>query len=162
MGRVQPQQTLRESVLDRLLDDDPDPRVTRDPPTWGATAFERVLAGVRRDLEALLNTRLTWVDDDLRQAPETSRSIATFGLPDFSHENATDQQAVERLVRAIQHAVAVFEPRLTQVVVTPQPSERHRRSLHFRIDAVLRVDPVRAPVAFDTFVDAGRTQVVQG
>ena len=155
-------ETVRESVLDRLLDDDPEIR-QHDPPPRARQAMARLLQAVRRDLEWLLSTRLTWVDDDLLACEFASRSVAAFGLSDFTHETAADASAVHRLKRAIEEAIANFEPRLTRVSVTPEPPRPHERALRFRIDAVLRVDPVRQSVTFDTVVESGGgTRVQEG
>ena len=159
MARDQPAyETVRESVLDRLLDDDPDH--TRDPPVTREEALRRVLQAVRRDLEWLLGTRLTWVDEALLGAEHASRSVATFGLQDFSHENVGNTDAQQRLKRAIEKAIAIFEPRLTQVVVTPEGSDLKQRAVRFRIDAVLQIEPIREPVTFDTVMELnGQTEV---
>lgn len=154
MARREPANlTIRPSVLDRLLDDEPD--VTREPPVPQHEAVRRVVQSVRRDLEWLLNTRLTWVDERIAAAEHVARSIATYGLPDYSSENLNDADARARLKRAIEKAIAVFEPRLTRVAVTAEPLRQHERTLRFRIDAVLHVDPIREPVTFDTVLDTG-------
>lgn len=162
MARETPSfETVRESVLDRLLDDEPDLK-RNDPPARARGASSRVFQSVRRDLEWLLSTRLTWVDPALLATEHASRSVATYGLRDFSHENVANADARERLCRAIEHAITVFEPRLTRVVVTPEGLEPHKRELRFRIEAVLRVDPIREPVTFDTVVEtSGTTRVLE-
>jgi type VI secretion system protein ImpF len=151
-------ETVRESVLDRLLDDAPDQH--RDPPVTRDELMRRVLAAVRRDLEWLHGTRLTWVDEDLAAAEQASRSIATFGLQDFSHENIGNADAQQRLRRAIEQAILVFEPRLARVKVTCEGGNQHDRALRFRIEAVLHVEPIRESVAFDTVMELnGQTEV---
>ena len=122
--------------------------------------MRRVLAAVRRDLENLLGTRLTWVDDDLAAAEHASRSVATFGLQDFSHENIANLDAQQRLRRAIEQAIVIFEPRLARVRVTCEGNAEQQRALRFRIEAVLHVEPIREPVAFDTVMEInGQTEV---
>ena len=162
MARQPPgQQTLRPSVFDRLIDDDP--HVTREPPAAAHEVLPRIVAAVRRDLEWLLNTRLTWLDEDLLAFEELKTSIATYGLPDFSHESLRSTQSLERLKRTIEQAIATFEPRLTRVTVTPRPPDEHSRALRFRIDAVLRIEPIREPVSFDTELEpTGYAKVQEG
>ena len=151
-------ETVRESVLDRLLDDAPDQH--RDPPVTRDELMRRVLASVRRDLEWLLGTRLTWVDEDLAGTEHASRSIVTYGLQDFSHENIGNADAQQRLRRAIEQAILVFEPRLARVKVTCEGGEALDRALRFRIEAVLHVEPIRESVAFDTVMELnGQTEV---
>jgi len=68
------------SLLDRLLDDEPDTTLDAAPPPLGATGAKAALA---RDLEALLNTRAS----DLAAIdafPFAAQSMLTFGIPDFS------------------------------------------------------------------------------
>ena len=122
--------------------------------------MRRVLKNLRRDLEWLLGTRLTWVDEDLAAAEHASRSIATYGLQDFSHENIGNADAQQRLRHAIEQAIAVFEPRLTRVKVTCEGGDQHDRALRFRIEAMLHIDPIREAVAFDTVMELnGQTEV---
>lgn len=152
---------MRESVLDRLLDDRPD--LSREPMPSRDEAFRRVLNAVRRDLEWLLGTRLTWVDDALLESEHAARSVVVYGLQDFSHENIGNVDAQARLKRSIEQAIALFEPRLRRVVVTPETPDATQRALRFRIEAVLHVDPVREPVTFDTVMELnGDTQVKEG
>jgi type VI secretion system protein ImpF len=42
-----------------------------------------------------------------------------------------------------------FEPRLKSIRVSLQPTEQFDPALHFRIDALLRMDPAPTPVTFD-------------
>ena len=57
MARWEPEQTVTQSVLERLIDRDPEP-VTNPPPTR-AQSVRQLKASLRRDLEWLLNTRRT-------------------------------------------------------------------------------------------------------
>ncbi|PYV29211.1 MAG: type VI secretion system baseplate subunit TssE, partial [Acidobacteria bacterium] len=103
----------------------------------------------RRDLEWLLNTRqcIDEIPDDLK---ELKKSVLVYGLPDFSQANVKSPSDQARLRRVIVEAIRNFEPRLSDVRVTIEPAREVERALHFRIDALLRVDPVSEPVTFDT------------
>lgn len=138
--------------MDRLLDDDPE--TTREPPMPAHVAMSKVVEAVRRDIQNLLNTRLTWVDDRVLAHEEATHSLATYGIPDFTHENLGSTDSRERLQRSIATALGRFEPRLERVVVSPERVGEFKRELRFRIDAILRVDPVREPVTFDTVLHA--------
>jgi type VI secretion system protein ImpF len=50
----------------------------------------------------------------------------------------------------IEEAIRLFEPRLIDVTVSLESALGAERSLHFRIDARLRVEPSPEPVSFDT------------
>ena len=76
-------ETLRAalSVLDRLIDERPDE--TRERPLIPSQTMTRLREAVRRDLEALLNTRERcrgWPDI----FEEIEESVVGYGLPDFS------------------------------------------------------------------------------
>jgi type VI secretion system protein ImpF len=144
--------TVRLPVLDRLIDDNPG---GSDAPLANHRAFEVVMEAVRRDLQSLLNSRQAWIDDTLMAAEYASRSITAFGLPDFSVETFANSESLGRLRSRIESAVANFEPRLARVVVTPEPPRPHERHVRFRIDALLRVDPIQEPVTFDTVLRGG-------
>lgn len=110
--------------------------------------------GVRRDLEDLLNCREAWVAD-VRDYALASRSIVVYGLSGIE----TDPEDVNLPVaikNEIEHAIATFEPRLVNVSVVQEEAPGGERNLRFRIDAVLRVDPVREPVSFDTVLRTNR------
>jgi type VI secretion system protein ImpF len=103
---------------------------------------------VRRDLDALLNSRNTFYDLS-SEFVEAERSVLTFGLPDFlsfSYASARDQA---RLRQAVEDAIRRFEPRLTGLSVTIAETAPHHRSLRLHIEAQLLADPARDRVGFD-------------
>ena len=138
---------LLPSVLDRLIDADS-----------GGTAWrrgygvEQMVAAVRRDLEDLLNTRQTHAGL-APDFPEVSRSVLGYGLPDFTSLSAITPQEREEIGRVIEAAVVTFEPRLRDVrAFLVEPGDGQQRSLKFRIEARLNVDPAPG-VAFDTVLE---------
>jgi len=141
---------LMPSVLDRLLDDEP---LDSAEPLWfQSMGVSQLLASVRRDLEGLLNSRRS-LNLDAKKFPEASRSVLTFGMPDFvgiSGNALADAQAV-RL--AVEQAIGMFEPRLKDVRVSlrEQPTTVDRK-LQLTIEAILHVDPIKEPITFDTVV----------
>jgi len=150
---------VRLPVLDRLLDDDPD--TSREAPRSPHQALRLVIEAVRRDLQDLLNCRQVWIDEELSKLEEVSHSIAAFGLSDFTAENLTTSDSRKRLQREIETAIKTFEPRLVRVRVIPEPMQPYERHVRFRIDAMLRVDPIQEPVSFDTVLaSGGETKVV--
>src|SRR5262249_49603128 len=84
---------------------------------------------------------------------EVSRSILAYGLPDLTSLKAVTPQQREEIGRLIEDCVARFEPRLKEIRATLlEPGDGKERTIRFRIDARLRVDP--APeVAFDTILE---------
>lgn len=136
------------SLLDRLLDDEPDTTFDSAPPPLGATGAKAALA---RDLEALLNTRV----GDLAAIdafPFAARSMLTFGIPDFSGLSLLSPDDCETLRERVRRTIGGHEPRLTQVRVTLDALPGAERKLRFRVEAVLR-KPYEAPVRFDAVLD---------
>lgn len=130
---------LQLSLLDRLLDEaDTKPSVA---------AIRR---SVRRDLEALLNTRRCWLPRPA-QYRELAKSVLGYGLPDFTVMELSTQEGRQWLCDEVERTIIRFEPRLTRISVVMKERETPLdRLLRLRIDAVLLVDPVPQPVAFDS------------
>lgn len=160
MPRVDADQPLLPSVLDRLID--LEPRVSTEPPASRPRRLAQLKESIKRDLEWLLNTRQLQASfpETLAHADD---SILTFGLPDFTSTSLTLDQDQARLRRALQVAITRFEPRLAGVVVTLEPGRELERAVKFRIDAMLRVDPEPEPVTFDSVLDlSSRSFQVRG
>jgi type VI secretion system protein ImpF len=147
MSRINPQEGLMPSLLDRLID-----------PEAGGTAWrhgytvEQMTAAVHRDLEDLLNTRLTNIDIP-PDCPQTRRSLIGYGLPDLASLQAFSPEQRAEIGHILEAIIATFEPRLRDIRATlVNPAESKERTIKFRIDARLSVEP--APeVAFDTILE---------
>ena len=148
---------LRESVLDRLLDDEPD-RET-DPSFSRAEQVIRIKNAVRRDLEDLLNTRYrchTWPP----RFPQLTDSLVNYGLPDFTAASLNVGEETEILVEAIKNAIRLFEPRLSDVSVEPiGPRQSIDRTFRFRIAATLITGPDEVPVQFNSRLESTTGQM---
>ena len=147
MARSDAQPGLAPSLLDRFID----PAFQNEAPLRAFSVAE-VADAVRRDLEDLLNTR-----ESIHTVPpefvESRRSLLAYGLPDLTTLNAvTEEQRVE-IGRILERIVEQFEPRLRDVrAVLVEGGAAKLRSLRYRIDARLNVDP--APeVAFETVLE---------
>ena len=81
MARVRPNQPLVPSVLDRLLDDDPE--ISREAPASRHQVLRELKMAVRRDLENLLNTRVRCLALPAH-CKELNQSLVNYGLPDFT------------------------------------------------------------------------------
>ena len=146
MAQTERASRIVPSILDRLLDNAP--TELHDPPSNVAKDLEDFKASVRRDLEALLNTRQEAIGD-LSAYAEAQRSLLTYGLPDFTSLSGQSEEDRTRMRDIIERTIRDFEPRLRNVSVTIGTREGARHQLSFRVDALLRVDPVPAPVTFD-------------
>jgi type VI secretion system protein ImpF len=164
MSRSDLRSPLLPSLLDRLIDHEPD--VSTEPDWARSQGLRELKLSVQRDLEALLNTRsvaLSRASDRRGGEPdEIEWSILTYGLPDLtsiSHGNAKD---CERLRKSVEEAVKRFEPRLMDIrVLLGNVGDSNDRRVHFIIDAQLRLSPNPEPVRFDTTVrtESGEYQV---
>ena len=152
MARTDNEVRVTNSVLDRLLDFEPE--MSREAVASRSKSLRELKQSVRRDLEWLLNTRQVagGVPSDLK---ETTNSVAAYGLPDFTHlsiDSGVDQKFIKR---EVEEAVRRFEQRLDNVVVSVEPVKSTERILRFRIDAHLRIDPAPEPITFDTVLQLG-------
>ena len=145
------ERTVQRSVVDRLIDADPDTS-TEAPLTW-AQSVRELKRAVRRDLESLLNTRRI-----AQLAPEgfteLAHSVYHYGLPDITSLAAESISARDWLRRQVEETIMLFEPRLSSVRVTVATTGAEgRRELRFVIDGLLRMEPSPEQVVFDTVLE---------
>lgn len=145
-----PELIVTQSLIDRLIDDDPGTRL--DPPATRSGSFRQFKNGVRRDLEWLLNTRQN-PDPAPREFKELFRSLYNYGLPDITSISRQSVNEQRRLLQALEQALMAYEPRILGVNVSLEASSQSFRTLRFRIEGMLRVDPSPEHVSFDTVLD---------
>jgi type VI secretion system protein ImpF len=149
MAHSAPESAVTLSVFDRLIDTDP--RNSKEVPLTRAQSVRMLRDAVRRDLEWLLNTRRIAVAPD-EGYREVNRSVYAFGLPDFTGVSQGSANDRAKLIRQIQYAVKIFEPRIAKVriVATETQQGGSSRTLRFRIEGLLLMDPEPEHVSFDT------------
>ena len=148
MARWEPEQTVTQSVLERLIDRDP--QGLSEPPPTRAHSVRMLRASVRRDLEWLLNTRRT-PEPAGAEFPELARSLHNFGLPDLNALNWESSRDRNRLARIVQEALTIFEPRLRGAQVIPlEPVAGSPHVMRFQIEGLLEMDPSPEHISFDT------------
>jgi type VI secretion system protein ImpF len=139
------------STLDRLIDEDPDTSV--ELPLSRSESVRELKAALKRDLEWLLNTRRIAVPPD-ESLIEVNRSLYVYGLPDFTAFSLNSPKDQAKLVRLLQGTLKLFEPRLANVRIVPLEAGAHgTRTLRFRIEGLLIMDPAPEHVSFDTVLD---------
>jgi type VI secretion system protein ImpF len=152
MARTDHEIRLTPSILDRLLDFEPG--MSKEPPRSQAQSLADLKKSVKRDLEWLLNTRHTPIE-----IPETleelNESMAVYGLPDLTALSVKNPNEQNRLAKAIETSLRVFEPRFINVKVALEPISSTDRQLRFHIEAHLDIEPVPEPVSFDTVLQVG-------
>src|SRR5262249_42357075 len=137
---------ITPSVLDRLID--MDPRSSQDAPFSRSSSLRELKSAVRRDLEWLLNTR--WFYNAADGGEEPQRSVAFYGIPDFTGMNVSSPSEQKRVTNLIEVALKHFEPRFMNLRVKMEPPTNFDRQMKFRIEAQLDVEPAPEPVTFDT------------
>ncbi len=152
MARTDNEIRITPSVLDRLLDFEPD--VSREAPKSRSKSLRELKLSVRRDLEWLLNSRSYPGEIDER-LEEVKKSVVNFGLPDITGISAKNHVEQKRLSQALETAIKVFEPRFLDLKVMLEPINNVDRLLRFRIEARLNVEPTPEPIAFDTVLQLG-------
>jgi type VI secretion system protein ImpF len=148
MGKIEADQPLLPSVLDRLIDEDP--ASTREAPKTRGQLLRDLKQNVRRDLENLLNTRQrcqSWPDS----LSELEVSLVNYGIPDLTGAAMGSASGREELRRVFETTIRLFEPRFVKVAVALLgDAEPLDRTVRFRIDAMLHAEPAPEPVMFDS------------
>lgn len=152
MPRNDNETRITPSILDRLIDEEP--AATREAPKSRVKNVGELKQAVRRDLEWLLNTRC-YPDDIPAKLEEVQNSLAIYGLPDFTGNSVKSPSEQKRLIRSMETAIRLFEPRLMNLRVHLEPIDDVERVLRFRIEAQLKVEPTPEPVTFDTVLQMG-------
>jgi len=161
MPKSDPELHIVPSILDRLLDDAPE--VSRGPLPNRLQNLSQFKQAVARDLEALLNTRQEMLEELPSEFTEVRRSLITYGLPDFSALSLLSTPDRNRIRRSLEQAIGTFESRFERVRVTLEPPREKDRTLRFRIEALLRIEPAVEPVTFDAVLRLNTQEyVVQG
>lgn len=152
MSRIDNEIRVTPSILDRLIDYEP--KQSQEAPKSRSNSLKELKLTVQRDLEWLLNTRILVADVNER-LEEVNKSVAMYGLPDFTGVSAKSHLEQKRMTQAIKRAIKNFEPRFLDLRVTLEPISATDKSLRFRIEANLNVEPTPEPVAFDTVLQLG-------
>jgi type VI secretion system protein ImpF len=162
VARLDNEVRMVPSILDRLVDDDPSAK-TAEPISKRSQNVREMRRAVARDLEALLNTRQEVLHELPAEFTETNRSLVTYGLPDFSSFDLLSVSDRNRIRRALEQAIATFEPRLGRVRAVLETPREHDRAIRFRVEALLRVDPTPEAVTFDAVLRLSTQEyVIQG
>jgi len=151
MARSLGETTITVSVLDRLIDFEPDNRM--ENPLSRSQSVRLLKGAVRRDLEWLLNSRRICDPPD-EGLKEINRSVYTYGLPDLSSLTMLASGDRNRLVRQVLATINQFEPRLANVrLVMIETPDSGKKDVRLRVEAMLRMDPVPEPITFDTVIE---------
>ena len=142
---------LRASVLDRLIDKEPDKKTESEKSRH--QFFSEIKESVRRDLETLLNTRFRCISPP-EGCHELDTSLVNYGLPDLNVINFTSVEGREQFCRFVEENIRKFEPRFKSVRVTLfEESRRIEQTVRFRIEATMYADPAPEELIFDSSLE---------
>ena len=146
---------LQPSLLDRLIDDNPQSRVEEDDARFLTKRTLR--AAVLRDLSWLFNTTNLADEISIDRYPAAYASVLNFGLPSLSGGFASTLDAVA-LEQAIREAIVLFEPRIAPESIEIEPVlDRPVLDMHNQIALVIRgllwAQPAPLEFALGTQID---------
>lgn len=141
-------QKLTAPLLDRLLDDNPEQTQDRDRAQH--LLIHQLKESVRRDLEALFNSRQCCIapPDSLQQS---QKALHNYGLPDAATLNLGSQKARQEFCRLVEDTIKRFEPRIRSVKVTTKSGfDPEDPSIRFRVEATLFALSAEELIVFDS------------
>lgn len=146
---VRIQETLFEqSIMERLSE-------AYEQPGTQAAALRVLKEAIRRDLEAVLNTR-RHMGAELDGYVQAEASVLNYGIEDLSTVRADPEGYLLQMQRAVQKCLMEYEPRLTDISVTVQDGEMAVREIRLHIEAHLILSRTGERVFFDTTFDVSR------
>lgn len=145
------------SVWDRLTE-----RIERIEPSVAAAgqgrpsraSLEQHKRSISRDLEVLLNTRVTLSAEELAPYPACRNSILNFGVADFAQLCLTSSDDRKIVCDLLTSAIARHEPRLTHVRARLVEEEGVVNRLSFAISGQLRELADKERVQFDVMLES--------
>ena len=136
MPELTAQERLQPSLLDRLVDWQPQQKV--EPLESRVMTKQSLRAAVLRDLQWLFNCEAHGAEFDSGRYPHTADSVLNFGLPTLSGQYASSVQA-SVIEAGIKRAILRFEPRiLPKTLEVELVSEQTSMNAHNRVSLLLR------------------------
>ena len=165
MAELTQQERLQPSLLDRLMDDEPD--ITQESRSQRVLSIKQLREGVIRDLVWLLNTGNLTETQNLSKYNQISNSVINFGtsrLTGFTKSNLNINQ-VETTIR---QAIIDFEPRINadtiKVHVIVDKEKMSVNAVQFEIEGELWAHPIPLQLYMKTEIDleSGDISVTDG
>jgi len=143
LAELTPKERLQPSLLDRLMDNEPDK--TQESREQRVFSLTRLRDAALRDLAWLLNTTNLAAGQDLSAYPAVANSVVNYGIPDLSGMTVSGMD-VGVLERTLRQAIADFEPRILRhtlsVRLEVNESQMSRNAMTFLIEGELWAQPV--------------------
>lgn len=144
-------------LFDRLVDLTPEER--REAPSWRRLSRDEAKDSVARELAHLFDARRA---EPLEIAAERSDlTVLDYGIPDYGNRAPADSVSCRLYERAIQRAIAAFEPRLIGPDVELETIAGRPSVLRARITGVLATGDIVEPVSFEIDLGVRRATEVE-
>ena len=154
MAELTQKERLQPSLLDRLIDDEPDKKVeSRDK---RVLSMQKLRQCVLRDMLWLLNTSNLASVQNLYDYPNVKHSVVNYGMPDLAGIIAvsTDILALERILRQV---IGDFEPRIlrntVKVRLDVSDDDMDLNAMAFEIEGDLWAQPMPQRLYIKTVID---------
>ena len=147
MARIR-EPLVGQSIMERLSE-------AYEQPNTQAASLRVLKEAIRRDLEAVLNTRRQ-MGAELDGYSQAAGSVLNFGVEDLSSLRADPEGYLLQMQRAVQKCVMEYEPRLADISVTVQDAQIEVREIRLHIEAQLILSRTGERVSFDTIFDVSR------
>jgi len=143
VAELGPQDRLQPSLLDRLVDDQPQNKTeSRDR---RVLSVRQLREAVLRDLGSLLNTENLTATHDLDDYPLVADSVLNYGIPVMAGRTLSGAD-LKRIEKLIQEAIVRFEPRILKdtlkVRVNVEKERMSRNAMSFDIEGELWAQPM--------------------
>ena len=109
MAEIRTDQLLLPSVLDRLIDNDP--QVRQEAPGSRSQLLRELKQAVRRDLENLLNTRIRCLPFP-REFSEFEQSLVSYGISRPDRHTMASPRNARSFDASSTRSFSTYEPRL--------------------------------------------------
>jgi type VI secretion system protein ImpF len=159
MAELAPRERLQPSLLDRLLDDEPDKQV--ESRERRVLSLRGLREGVLRDLAWLLNTTNLLSVTDGGRLPHVANSVLNYGMPDISGMSVAGLNLGD-LERGIRQAIWDFEPRLMRgsvVVRAIAAGAGVHNKIMFEIEGDMWAQPYPERLYLKTELDVDRAAI---
>ncbi|HRJ50610.1 MAG: type VI secretion system baseplate subunit TssE [Phycisphaeraceae bacterium] len=155
MAELTASERLQPSLLDRLIDDEPDKK--DEPLSRRVMSMVMLRRAVLRDLSNLLNCPSKPQFDEINEYPLAARSVLNYGMPDLTGLTASGVSP-SRIVSMVRDAIHHYEPRIVGQtldvrVVESAGSDGVRNGFAFEISGQLCPLPMPEALYVRTEID---------
>ena len=154
MAELRNQDQLHSSLLDRLVDDEPDKKT--EPKDKRGISQAKLRESVLRDLNWLFNASNLSAVQDLDSYPEVANSVLNYGMPDFTGHtiSGVDVPEIERLLRQV---ICDFEPRILRrtirIKLNVDEQLMNHNAMSFDIEGELWAHPAPVDIVLQSEID---------